>query len=69
MNFVGNKFKTNKMIFPLVQCLTGIVKSLPQDTVSEINISVNKENSYIRLYRQFMWGINSHDSGHKPPIK
>lgn len=50
MNFVGNKFKTNKMIFPL-QWLTGILKSLPQDTVSEIKISVNKENSYIRLYR------------------
>lgn len=69
INLEGNKFKTDKMNFPLVQWLTGILKSLLQDTVSEINISVNKENSYIRLDRKFMWDINPHDSGHKPATK
>lgn len=65
INLEGNKFKTNKINFPLVQCLTGTLNSLPQDIVSEINISVNKKNSYIRLDRKFMWDINPHDSGHK----
>ena len=69
MDLEGNKFKTNKINFLLVEWLTSVLKSLPQDTISEINISVNKENSYIRLDRKFMWDINPHDSGHKPATK
>lgn len=69
MTLEGNKFKTNKMNFPLVQWLTGTLKSLLQDAVSEINISVNKENSYIRQDRKFMWDINPYHSGHKPATK